>query len=155
MQLWARAAIASLLLVVLCGTLVHFDVTEDTHDPYVDNERLVTDYDAHVGERTLLFGTVQSVAADRLRIEVQSDEGAFEMAVPEPGVSVQRGGVVQVYGTLEDGNVIEPRRVVVVNSDGGSDLYKYAVSAVGALLVAGLFARYWTIDTDQWALEER
>jgi len=155
MKLWARAGVAMLLCVVLFGTFVHYDATEDDHKPYPPNENLIEGYDDHVGERTLLFGTVQSVTDEQLVIDVESDAGTFKMVVTEPEVDIEKGGIVQVYGTLGPARTIEPERVEVVNRTGGSGLYKYGVSAVGALLVAGLFFRFWRIDTDEWAFEVR
>ncbi|MEF8883259.1 MAG: hypothetical protein V5A34_12135, partial [Halapricum sp.] len=75
--------------------------------------------------------------------------------VPNATAGVQPGGVVQVYGILWPERVIQPERTEVVNASGGSSTYKYGVSAVGALLVVILFFRYWTIDTDEWAIEVR
>lgn len=155
MKLWARVAVAVLLVAVLFGSAVHYEVTEPDHDPYPQEEDLATDYDAHVGEQTLLFGTVQSVEDDRLVIRAESDAGPFEMTVPNATARVQPGGVVQVYGTLGPERVIQSERTEVINVSGGSNTYKYGVSAVGALLVVILFFRYWTIDTDEWAIEVR
>lgn len=155
MKLWARVAMAVLLVTVLFGSTVHYDMAEDDHDPYPQNEDLATDYDAHVGEQTLLFGTVQSVENDQVVIQVESDAAPFEMTVPNATAEVQPGGVVQVYGTLGPERVIQPERTEVVNVSGGSNTYKYGVSAVGALLVVILVFRYWTIDTEEWAIEVR
>jgi hypothetical protein len=155
MEPWARVGLVVLLVVVLFGTFVHYDAAEDEHDPYPAEEQLAQEYDTHVGERALLFGTVQSVADKRLVIRVESDVRPFEMTVPDGSVDVEPGGVVQVYGTLEPERTIRPTQIAVVNRTGGSNLYKYGVSAVGALLVAVLFFRYWTIDTDEWTFEVR
>lgn len=155
MKLWVRVAMAVLLVAVLFGTSVHYKVAEPDHDPYPQEEKLATDYDAHIGEQALLFGTVQSVEDDRLLVQVESDAGPFEMTVSNATARVQPGGVVQVYGTLGPEQVIQPERTEVVNASSGSDTYKYGVSAAGALLVAILFVRYWTIDTDEWAFEVR
>lgn len=155
MRLWVRLALAAALVALLCGSFVHYDIAEDRTDPYPETERLVTDYDAHVGERTLLFGTVQSVTDGTLVIDVDSDAGTVTMTVPDADADVRPGGVVQVYGTLEPDRTIRPERTVVVNGDGGAELYKYAVSAVGALAVVGLFGRHWRLDTEAWALEVR
>lgn len=155
MKLWVRVAVAVLLVAVLFGASVHYEVAEPDHNPYPQEENLATDYDAHVGEQVLLFGTVKSVEDDRLLVRVESDAGPFEMTVSNTTTGVQPGGVVQVYGILEAEHTIRPERTEVVNASSGSDTYKYGVSAAGALLVAALFVRYWTIDTDEWAFEVR
>lgn len=155
MELRVRVGVALLLVVVLFGTFVHYDAVEDEHDPYPTEEALAEQYNAHGGERTLLFGTVQSIGNDQFVIEIESDVGPFEITVRDGSVPVEPGGVVQVYGTLGPERTIDPSRVEVVNRSGGSALYKYGVSALGALLVAVLFGRFWRVDTDSWALEVR
>jgi hypothetical protein len=155
MNVWVRAGVAVLLLVVLFGTFVHYDVAQSDHAPYPAGVTLVEEYDDHIGEKTLLFGTVQSVTDDRLVIEVSSSAGTYEMTVFSGGIDVEPGGFVQVYGTLGPEYTIEPSRIEVVNRTGSSALYKYGVSAAGALLVVVLFFRYWALDTDEWVLEAR
>lgn len=155
MDLWVRVSVAVLLFALLFGSFVHYEAAEDEHDPYPSTEEIATAYDAHIGDRALLFGTVKSTEPGRLTVNVESDEGDFEMTVHRAGVAVEPGGVVQVYGTLEPGYIIDPVTVEVVNTSGNSAGYKYGVSAVGALLVAGLFFRYWRLDTDEWAFEVR
>jgi hypothetical protein len=145
------------LLGVLGGLCVHYDAAEPAHSPYPMPEALATDYDAHVGERALLFGTVQRVDAgtDRATVRVDSDEGTFEMTVHGFTERVRLGGVVQVYGTLREGQTIDASTVAVVNPAGGSEGYKYAVSAVGALLVLALFFRHWRVDRGSLTFEVR
>ncbi|QLH81513.1 hypothetical protein [Halosimplex pelagicum] len=145
------------LLGVLGGLCVHYDATAPTHSPYPETEALATDYGSHVGEDTLLFGTVRRVdaAADRATIRVDSDEGTFEMTVHGFTERVRPGGVVQVYGTLGEGRIVDASTVAVVNPAGGSKGYKYAASAVGALLVVGLFLRRWRVDWRSLTFEVR
>lgn len=150
-----RVGIAVVLLGILFGAFVHYSAGYNDHRSYVENERLVTEYEDHVGEETLLFGTVRSVENSTLLIAVNSEAGSFNMTVPETRTSVDEGGVIQVYGTLKPDHTIQSENVVVVNSAGSSNLYKYGVSAVGALLVIVLFFRHWTIDTDEWCFEVR
>jgi preprotein translocase subunit SecF len=69
--------------------------------------------------------------------------------------SVQPGGAVQVYGTVEPDRHLAADRVVVVNPAGSSMLFKYGVSLVGALLVVVLFFRHWRFDTDGVGFEVR
>ncbi|WP_436911207.1 hypothetical protein [Halosimplex marinum] len=145
------------LLGVLGGLCVHYDAVAPTHSPYPETDDLATDYDAHVGERTLLFGTVQRFEpdADRATIRVDSGEGAFEMTVHGFTERVRPGGFVQAYGTLREGRTIDASAVAVVNPAGGSAGYKYAVSAVGALLVLALFFRHWRVDRASLTFEVR
>jgi len=155
MRLWVRAVLAIGLVAVLCLGFVDYAATAPTASPYPESEALATDYDAHVGEEALLFGTVQAVEDGTLVVDVATDAGPVRMTVPDAAADVEPGGFVQVYGTLEPEQTITPERTVVVNADGESGVYKYAVSAVGSLAVLALFSRHWTVDTDAWALEVR
>ncbi|WP_135364621.1 hypothetical protein [Halosimplex halophilum] len=145
------------LLGVLGGLCVHYDAVAPSQSPYPEPEELVTDYDAHVGERTLLFGTVRRVdaGADRATVRVDSAAGRFEMTVTGFAERVRPGGVVQVYGTLRADRTIDASAVAVVNPAGGSKGYKYAVSAVGALFAVALFLRRWRVDRGSLAFEAR
>lgn len=146
-----------LLLGAVFGLCLHYPAVDENHGRYPEREALVTDFDSHVGAETLVFGTVRSVDSDaeRLTIEVVSPAGATELTVRGTTATVDPGGVVQVYGTLEPGRTIDAQNVVVVNSTGGSETYKYAVSAVGAALVVVAFFRHWRVDVDSLSLEVR
>ena len=152
-----RIAVAVVCLGLLLGTFVHYGATEDEHGPYPQEEALVSDYGEFVGERSLLFGTVQSADGERVVIEVDTDIGPLTMTVGgvDPETDLQPGGVVQVYGTLDAGRTITSTRTVVVSESGGAEYYKYAVSAVGAALVLAAAFRRWRIDTDAWELVPR
>lgn len=145
------------LLGVLGGLSVHYADDSVDHSPYPVNEDLATDYGTYVGEETRLFGTVKRVdeGARRATIRVDSEEGPFEITVEGFDASVRPGGVVQVYGTLREDRVVEAANVEVVNPAGGSKTYKYAVSAVGAVLVLALFFSHWRFDPDAVAFEVR
>ncbi|WP_436929429.1 hypothetical protein [Halosimplex halobium] len=145
------------LLGVLGGVCVHYDAVAPTQSPYPEPEELATGYDAHVGERTLLFGTVRRVdaGADRATVRVDSAEGPFEMTVTGFAERVRPGGVVQVYGTLQADRAIDASAVAVVNPAGASKGYKYAVSAVGALLALAAFFRRWRVDRESLTFEVR
>ena len=136
------------LLGLLGGLCVQLDRPTPGASPYPETERLVADYGDYVGAETLLFGTVEGVdaSAERATIRVDSDAGSFEMTVSGFTERVEPGGFVQVYGTLREGRVIDATRVAVVNPAGGSTSYKYAVSAVGALLALAAFVRHWRVD---------
>ncbi|MFC7197221.1 hypothetical protein ACFQL4_25575 [Halosimplex aquaticum] len=62
---------------------------------------------------------------------------------------------MQIHGTLQTGHTIAAANVEVVNPAGGSKLYKYAVSSVGAVLVLALFFRRWRFDPEALAFETR
>lgn len=152
-----RLAAVVALLGLVAALCVHYPATAPGHSPYPETEALAVDYDAHVGEEMLLFGTVERVDAnaDRATIRVDSSEGAFEVTVRGFAERVAPGGFVQVHGTLRAGQVVDASTVAVVNPDGGSNGYKYAASAVGALLALAAFFRHWRVDGESLAFEVR
>lgn len=153
MRLAVRLAVTVLAAGLVFAMGVHYDVASETHWPYPDADDLAEEYDSHVGERTLLFGRVQSAnaAAERARIRVEHSSGEFNMTVTGFGADVEPGGTVQVLGTLEPGYELTADRVVVVNPSGGAELLKFGLSIVGALLVLVAFFRHWRIDRDALA----
>jgi hypothetical protein len=148
-------------LVVLVLAVVALGIHYDTSDSYVlsspDGEDLVREYDAHHGETVLVFGRVVDTDrdAESATVVVSTAVGTVRPTVSNVDADVQPGGVVQVYGTVRPGPAIEASNVVVVNPSGSSDAYKYAVSAVGAVLVVVAFFRRWAVDTDDWTFEVR
>lgn len=141
---------AVLLLAVVAGAGVHYDVVEPTQWPYPSNDDLAEAYDSAVGERALLFGEVQSVDAtdDTAVITVEHSTGEFDMRVTNIEATVDPGGTIQVYGTLQPEYTIAAQSTVVVNPAGSSKTYKYAVSALGAMLILVAFFRQWRVDRD-------
>lgn len=155
MTRWRRFALVALLLLATAGLGVAADATYEDRWPYPTADTLGTEYADHTGERTLLFGTVESVENGTAQIEVEYDEGTFEMTVRNFDASVQPGGTVQVYGTLRPGQSIEAENVAVVNPAGSSLLFKYGISLVAVVLFLLLFLRYWRIDWQRYSLEAR
>jgi len=145
-----RVFVAALLLAVVAGAGVHYDVAEPTHWPYPTDDDLAEAYEPAVGEPALLFGDVQSVdpTDNTAVITVEHDTGEFDLRVTNLDTSVEPGGTIQVYGTLQPDYTIAARSTVVVNPAGSSTTYKYAVSALGALLVLIYFFRQWQVDRD-------
>lgn len=155
MKTRTRALLVALALLLVLGMGVHHASQYSSQWPYPDHDALATEYDQHVGSDALVFGTVQSVDDGTARIEVEHAEGTFEMTVESFEATVQPGGVVQVYGSLEADRTITASNVVVVNPAGSSTLFKYGVSLVGAALVTVLFFREWRVDIDELAFEVR
>lgn len=153
MRLAVRLAVTVLAVGLVFGMGVHYDVADDSHWPYPDADDLAEDYDAHVGERTLLFGTVKSVdaSADRATIRVEHTTGAFTLTVTGFEAEVDFGGTVQVLGRLAPDNSLAAERVVVVNPSGGAELLKFGLSGLGALFVLLAFFRHWRIERESLA----
>lgn len=150
-----RLALGLVLAAALGGAFVHYGASYEQQWPYPTQTELGEDYDAHLGQETLVFGTVESNTETGLRIRVDTASGPLSMRVPDARVDVRPGGVVQVYGTVAPDSVLDAENVAVVNGAGDAELYKYAVSAVAALAILVGFFRYWTVDTDAWAFEVR
>jgi preprotein translocase subunit SecF len=152
---WRRFLVVGLLLLATAGLGVAADATGEQRWPYPSTDSLGTDYDEQTGETTLLFGTVESVGNGTAQIIVEYDEGTFEMTVQNFDATVQPGGAVQVYGTLEPDRTIDAERVVVVNPAGSSLLFKYGISVVAVILFLTVFFRYWRINWQSYSLEAR
>lgn len=152
-----RHLLLALLLVGLAvAGGVHYDAAHDRHWPYPTDDQLYADYPAHVGEETLLFGTVRSVAANgTATVEFEADDGSFVLQVRGVDAAVEPGGVVQVYGTLRGGHRMTATEVVVVERHPGERLYKFGISGVGALVALTAFFRYWRIDVATLTFEPR
>ena len=152
-----RVLVAVLLLGGVVGMGVHYDAAYEEHWPYPAADDLAESDDAHVGEQVRLFGTVESVdeQAGMIRIRVYHDEGEFTMAIRDTTADVGEGGTVQVLGTLQQNRALDADAVTVVNPSGASTLYKYAISLLGALLVAGLFFKHWRVSIKRLSIEAR
>lgn len=152
MRLVTRLLLAVALVGAVVGMGVHYDTAEDDRWPYPTDDEVGADYDRHVGERAVLFGTVESVSERTARLTVEYGGGSFPLTVRGFEAAVEPGGTVQVLGTLESGGAMAADRVAVVNSSGGSLLYKYGSSLVGAALVLAVFFRHWTVGRTGFAL---
>ncbi|MFB6087755.1 MAG: hypothetical protein ABEJ85_04475, partial [Haloarculaceae archaeon] len=135
MNRWRRGAVFVLLCGAVFGLGVYHDVADDAHEPYPTGEAIKTDYSAHVGERVLLFGTVTDETGATARIRVDTAAGPLSMRVVPFDAAVREGGVVQVYGTLAPDRTVRATNVAVVNPAGSSKLFKYGVSAIGAVVI--------------------
>ena len=152
---WRFLAI-SILTVLVLASGVHYDAMEERHRTQPTTDEVLTAYDRHVGEETLLFGTVESVDADAetATIRVEGPDPTT-MQVRDFDADVSRGGTVQVYGRLRSGHRIDAETVVVVNPDPAARYYKYGVSALGALAILAAFSRDWRIDWSALAFAPR
>jgi hypothetical protein len=154
-----KIAIATLLFVTLIVSGIHYDSASDAYYPYPDNHELKNAPASHVGSDVFVFGVVEqrNVAGSTADIRVDSSAGEFTIQVTDfaPEGSVESGGIVQVYGTFQGEYRIDAQNVRVINPNGNSNLYKYAVSVLGAGLILVLFFRYWRVDIRKLAIEAR
>ena len=149
MEVRRRLLAVWLLLVLTAGLCVHYGATYDKNWPHPTGEQLAEEPGGWDGERVLLFGEVQERTESGLVMTVEDDAGDVARTITVQGttVAVEPGGVVQVYGVLsERGTVQQADAVVVVNRNPGDSQYKLGTSALGVLLAAGLFLRYWGVE---------
>lgn len=151
-----RFAAILLLVGLTLGAGVHYEATDESHWPYPTDDQIGAEYERHVGERTLLFGDITAVdGPSTITVSVEADTGPFALTAHGVDADVRPGGTVQLFGTLRSDHHMTAERVVVVNPAGGSFVYKYAVSLVGALLVLAAFFRSWAFDVDRLRFEPR
>jgi hypothetical protein len=148
-----RLVLIALVVASIGGMGVHYDSNFATHWPYPTGDELAGEYDTHIGETTLLFGTVESTNDDTARIPVETDAGDYKLRIRSFEASVSEGGVVQVFGEVRPNSEIVAHNVAVVNPATASRFYKYAVSLVGAGLVVALFFRHWSVNLEKRQLE--
>ena len=151
-----RIALVGVFLVLTFGLCIHWGATDNrTWPSSADAETIAENPAAYDGERVLLFGTVQSVDADANRATMVSG-GVLELEVRDFEKNVEPGGIVQVYGELDQKSSVQyAENTVVVNNSAGAEQYKLAVSAIAVLLAAGLFLWYWRIDWWNLSFEVR
>lgn len=152
-----RILLACLLVTALFGLSVHYDAREAAHSPYPTVEELRTDYDSHVGERAFLGNEVVAADPDNGTMTVVPSRSypSFTMRVEGAARTVPPGGNVQVYGRLAPGRTVVADRVVAVNASRSAELYKYATSVLGAVLVLVAFFARWRVDRRTVAFEVR
>jgi len=158
MQRRHRLIALFVLTAALLGLAVHYGATYDENWPHPSGEQLADDPAGWDGERVLLFGTAVDRTDSGLTVTVTDDAGevARTVAVRGTDASVERGGVVQVYGELdEEGTVQHAERVVVVNEQPGDERYKLGTSALGVVFAAGLFLWRWRIELRELRFRRR
>ena len=155
MNVWTRLLVAVLLLSALGGLFVHEDATSDARNPHPEPRELAVDYDSHVGETVLVFGTVTAVDGDDIVIEAESEGVTIDLRVTGVAADVTPGGVVQVYGKVRPEREMVAQSIVVVSASGGAEWYKYGVSVAGAIGFLVVFLRQWRLDRETWTLEAR
>lgn len=151
-----RLVVGCVLFGLLVGLFVHYGATAGAHQPYPDNEDVATAYDSHVGETVQVSGVVkQSTANGTMAVVLRQFESFGRLTVWDADETAAPGGTIQVIGTLESDRTVTAERVLAVNARSWSELYKYAVSVVGAVLILATFFREWTVETGPFAFEVR
>jgi hypothetical protein len=158
----ARLGVVLLLLAGLGALLVWFGLPQPPAPEagqLVIESHLAMDYDAHVGQRTAVRGTVRSV--DPVVITADYEywtgtryaSGHLDLELTGLAATVAPGDRVQVYGVVRpDGRLHVIRSVIVPDRN---VLFMYAISAVAGVWVLWRLGRDWSIDWDSPGFEPR
>jgi hypothetical protein len=155
MRLSSRVVLIALLSLGVVASGVHYADNHDQQWPYPTGDDIAADYTEHLGEKTLLFGTVRTVNSETATVVVSHSDGSVKLTVEDFEASVRPGGTVQVFGTLQPDQRVVAETLVVVNPAESSKSYKYALSAVGAGVVLLSFFREWQVNTETLRFEVR
>lgn len=145
-----------LAVIVIAGLLtfglgVHHGATFDTNWPHPTGDQLAEDIDGWDGEDVLLIGEVTTVLPEEeavvIEIDDSHDEVVTEVEVDGVTAEVEEGGVIQVYGELDEAAYeLSADAVVVVNREPSDERYKLGMSVLGVLVAIGFFLRHWRIE---------
>lgn len=145
-------------ILLLMGCLVALMVAFGSLSPnptvgaYPEGEHLDANYDAWVGEKAALWGTV--VETDPLVIEDEYGAGkSVRVELTDTSIDAPLGDRIAVYGVVEPGHTIRVLNAYPIPAT--NYLYMYAVSFLAGLWVLTRLARTWRLDTQTWVLEPR
>ena len=149
------------LLAVLFGLTVGFGTLAPAPalGSYPDSATLAQEYDATIGQRVQVSGTV--VRTEPLVLAAEYDyyaagaanSGSLDLTITAVERPVRVGQSVQVFGTLRPDRTIEAREIVVVPARNVA--YMYAVSALAGLWVLARLLRGWAVDWRTGAVTRR
>ena len=138
-----RLLAITLLGAILFGMFVGYDAELLLEDPLADEDDLAADPEAIVGEQIELSGEV--VATDPVEIEVEHDDGTLTITV-ENAPDAEPGQQLTLVGTVQDPTTIDANRDRSFTREPWERQYMYAISLVGAALVAIRIANEWRFD---------
>ena len=159
----SRVLMLALLLALLFGLAIGFGAEELTRNPqagdYPEEDQLVLDYDAFLGDRVQVTGTV--VRLDPVVIVARYDAwtgdhyrtGTIWLEAAGLSRSVRIGERLQLYGIVRPDGVIQVESSVVVPP--GNVLYMFGVSALAGVWVLVRFVRQWRFDLETLAVRRR
>lgn len=150
-----RVVIAVVLVVALVGLGVIHDVTGESRWPYPSTDDIREQPEQYVGEEMVISGPVTGINGSTVTVRVKYTGGTYPLTVTGVDTTVQPGGNLQVYGTVQPGPRIDAQRAYVVNQAGSSRIYKYVVSLLGVAVFLLQFFRHWRVNPTEWTLEAR
>lgn len=157
MQRQHRLLAIGFAVLLLAGLCVHYGATYEDNWPHPTADELTEQGATFDGERVLLIGVVTDVRDGELTMMLETSAGdPVPIEVRHAEAAVDVGGVIQVYGVLDDGGTTQyADRIVVVNEDSTDRAYKLGVSALAGIVTAGLFLYYWRINVRTLRFEVR
>jgi hypothetical protein len=132
------------LVTAVVGCLVWFGTLQPAPGQGVtpDEDAVIEDYDAYVGDRVSVAGTVTST--DPLVIRLATDDGRSRLlTVDRARVDVATGDNLAVYGRLQPDSRIVAQNTV--RKPGDTYLRTRLISAVAALWVLARALSHWKI----------
>ena len=115
-------------------------------------DELVDDYDAYVGDRVLVDGTVVDANPVTLRVEATGGE-VLVLRVSGVDRNVAVGDHLAVYGVARAGGAIDA--VSIGHTPAWRYVFTRVVSAVAALWVLGRGLRHWRFDRSALVFRRR
>jgi hypothetical protein len=128
---------------------IHYGLNGESHSPTIQPEKFVDQYDQYVGEEVYFWPGVVEVGDDTLIVEYYTVTYTIQTSRDD----IKQGDLIQVYGTLRPGHVIEPHSIVPSQNSGRQKMY--ALSLLGSGLVILVFLRCWKFDQKRLAFTTR
>jgi len=150
---FARTVGILALLGVLVSTFVLYGagVARYGGPPY-DKETVINDPGRTIGETVEFEGTVSQSGPVVVGIEVDGERHQVRVAnAPD----VEPGDVLVLVGTVQSDGVIDANRNRSIVLDPWELQYLYAISVLGAVLVAARIANQWRFDRGRLYFEPR
>lgn len=149
------------LLIVLVGVCVGFGIQTavTAGGPLPGQDQLAYDYDAYVGDEAEVSGIVINTEPVVLAAEYQyfaegqRYRGVLTITIRGVSEPVAEGDIMQVAGTVEEGQALTARNAVAVPNR--NVWYMYTVSALAGFWVLGRLLAGWRFDPRQSAVVRR
>ncbi|USZ67411.1 hypothetical protein NGM10_11810 [Halorussus salilacus] len=149
----SRVAAVFALLSLLFGLCVWYGALAPAPElgAHPDQEDLLGQYDAYVGDRATLTGQV--VDTDPVTVVVTGAGDSRQLTVTDLSTPVREGETLWVFGVVEPGRTVRAENAFTVGS--GGTRYALSASLLAGLWVLARLARQWRFDAEGWALEPR
>lgn len=154
-----RSVVArSLAIVVLLGALLGLMVWYGTLEPapgqwvFAGSEELGAEYEAYVGERVLLIGTVTDIDPVRIRLSYGNGK-TLHVTVVNLDTTTTPGDRLALYGVAAPDHSIRTINAYTIPS--ANYVSMYLLSFLAGLWALVRIIRGWRVDPERLALEPR